>query len=1160
MTSIARQVFNRWALMAVALAAVLAAVLAMQPVAAQDGTIDYPENGKDPVATLTAEDPEGATPITWDIAAAGTDHDGDGGPLTADDAADAASFTIDKDGVLNFNSPPDYEASTSGDGGGDADNDNTYHVVVSASDAATGGQMGYHKVTVKVTNVAETGKVAWTTDGDGNGTVDALALVQFQVGAILAASVTDGDVAGADKAVAPAGIRWQWYRSSSKTAMGTAIGNATAASYTATTDDIGMYLRAEAFYNVAGGREESASLTSDYAVLATRTNNDAPEFSQTAVTRSVDEGKKGMDVGAPVTATDDIPNALNYALAGDDSARFEIDQKTGQIKTLVDLNREGEAPATADTLGSCAGATDGSPDTACSVTVTATDSAGEVSAAANVTINITNVDEKPTFVTDPTATPGAASPTAIVSPENRTALFSADDTPATTAVSVTYLATDPDGLNVNLTLMGADGGKFALISGGVLAFRAKPDYESPTDANRDNVYEVTVRASDGTMYAERMVKVTVTDANEAPAIMGRDSVNYAENGKDPVATLTAEDPEGATPITWDIAAAGTDHDGDGGPLTADDAADAASFTIDKDGVLNFNSPPDYEASDQGDGGGDADNDNTYHVVVSASDAATGGQMGYHKVTVKVTNVAETGKVVWTTDGDGNGTVDALALVQFQVGAILAASVTDGDVPGTDKAPTENLTWKWFSGNTAISGATGATYTVTTNDVNRRLRVEASYNVEGGREESASLTSDYAVLATRTSNDAPEFSPTAVTRSVDEGKKGMDVGAPVTATDDITNALNYALAGDDSARFEIDQKTGQIKTLVDLNREGEAPATADTLGSCAGATDGSPDTACSVTVTATDSAGEVSAAANVTINITNVDEKPTFVTDTTATPGAASPTRIVSLENRTALFSADDTPATTAVSVTYLATDPDGRSLTYHLMGRDGGKFELISGGVLAFRAKPDYESPTDANKDNVYEVIVRASDGTMHTDRMVEVTVTDVNEAPEITATVAGIVVSGESRTNYLENGSAAVATYTARGDNAASAQWTLEGDDAEDFTVSSTSGMSTMLMFTNSPDFENPADADGNNVYRVTVKATVGSESDTHDVRVTVTDEDETPPAGSLLERYDTDTSGDIDKDEAIAAINDYLFGTGADAITKEQAIEVINLYLFGE
>jgi hypothetical protein len=53
---------------------------------------------------------------------------------------------------------------------------------------------------------------------------------------------------------------------------------------------------------------------------------------------------------------------------------------------------------------------------------------------------------------------------------------------------------------------------------------------------------------------------------------------------------------------------------------------------------------------------------------------------------------------------------------------------------------------------------------------------------------------------------------------------------------------------------------------------------------------------------------------------------------------------------------------------------------------------------------------------------------------------------------------------------------------------------------------------------------------------------------------------ADTLLERYDDNDSGDISKDEAIDAINDYLYGVGEDAITRDQAIEVLNLYLYDD
>ena len=100
---------------------------------------------------------------------------------------------------------------------------------------------------------------------------------------------------------------------------------------------------------------------------------------------------------------------------------------------------------------------------------------------------------------------------------------------------------------------------------------------------------------------------------------------------------------------------------------------------DEDGMLKFNivvandgsSPgsPDFE-NGQGTGTGN----NTYKVVVAAcdvtADECTDGKTGYHKVTVKVTDVAEAGKVTWTTASDGTTNVDATTLMQFHVGTAL----------------------------------------------------------------------------------------------------------------------------------------------------------------------------------------------------------------------------------------------------------------------------------------------------------------------------------------------------------------------------------------------------------------------------------------------------------------------------------------------------------
>ena len=49
------------------------------------------------------------------------------------------------------------------------------------------------------------------------------------------------------------------------------------------------------------------------------------------------------------------------------------------------------------------------------------------------------------------------------------------------------------------------------------------------------------------------------------------------------------------------------------------------------------------------------------------------------------------------------------------------------------------------------------------------------------------------------------------------------------------------------------------------------------------------------------------------------------------------------------------------------------------------------------------------------------------------------------------------------------------------------------------------------------------------------------------------------LIDRYDANNNGTIEKGEVIATINDYLFGEGDEAISKAEVIRLINVYLFG-
>ena len=71
---------------------------------------------------------------------------------------------------------------------------------------------------------------------------------------------------------------------------------------------------------------------------------------------------------------------------------------------------------------------------------------------------------------------------------------------------------------------------------------------------------------------------------------------------------------------------------------------------------------------------------------------------------------------------------------------------------------------------------------------------------------------------------------------------------------------------------------------------------------------------------------------------------------------------------------------------------------------------------------------------------------------------------------------------------------------------WSLTGDDSDDFTITNDARNFGVLTFASAPDYENPTDSDTDNAYNVTVNASDGTNTITHDVTITVTNVDEEP------------------------------------------------------
>src|SRR5262245_49813768 len=67
---------------------------------------------------------------------------------------------------------------------------------------------------------------------------------------------------------------------------------------------------------------------------------------------------------------------------------------------------------------------------------------------------------------------------------------------------------------------------------------------------------------------------------------------------------------------------------------------------------------------------------------------------------------------------------------------------------------------------------------------------------------------------------------------------------------------------------------------------------------------------------------------------------------------------------------------TGAVYTATATDPNSDPITYAIAGgADAALFSISSGGQVAFRTAPDFEAPTDADRDNVYRLQLSAADG-----------------------------------------------------------------------------------------------------------------------------------------------------------------------------------------
>jgi Ca2+-binding RTX toxin-like protein len=193
-------------------------------------------------------------------------------------------------------------------------------------------------------------------------------------------------------------------------------------------------------------------------------------------------------------------------------------------------------------------------------------------------------------------------------------------------------------------------------------------------------------------------------------------------------------------------------------------------------------------------------------------------------------------------------------------------------------------------------------------------------------------------------------------------------------------------------------------------------------------------------------------------------------------------------------------------MTVTGTDPDAdTTIVYGISGgADAALFTIDAlTGALAFRSAPDFEAPADANGNNVYEVVILASDGALTSTQELAVTVTNVNDIRPVIGSNGG---AANAVISIPENGTL-VTTVTATDPDAQSGSTITYaitgGADAALFTIDSKTGV---LRFETAPNFERPIDAGADNIYNLVVAASDKDLSTQQSITVNVTDLVEAP------------------------------------------------------
>ena len=869
--------------------------------------------------------------------------------------------------------------------------------------------------------------------------------------------------------------------------------------------------------------------------------NNSPDFAQDTAARSVPENTAvGANVGGPVKVnTNEDNDVLTYTLdndkdpttdldsaAGDDLvgnaasgkrgdvSYFSIDKETGQIKVAKPLDWDNNPKLPEDAKGEYV------------LWVRATDPSGENTDDEDndyikVTITATDVNDAPK-VTNGLAEISINEVDSSKKDSGDTKFvglgYELTDTPqARTIISTDsnlYHRDEEDRVDRGEwpePIAGPDGSLFEYSTpeGGIgrrLLFKKTnlPDYENPGDANRDNVYEVTVTVRDNSgATGTKKVRITVTNVDE----MGK-------------LVLSPEQPNDGVPVTAALT------DADGVEIITDWTWYTATTRLTK-GV--------NDVSAIRDGNGDIKSDLT-KVLGATTDKHTGkaGQFLWAEVAYRDGKSVEDDPVTALDERNNDPASDLTEHHKLQ-------NMTNDDPPAPDS--TDDLYYHHNSDRMLPEGADNAVRKdpasgddPDTPSTDLVLQERTVYeNVPSTGYVGIPLDAGYVAGYEGIQKDGLSYP---------DGKGGTGTRDTIGGPD----GASFVFAEDeDGATAYYDQ------IMVDSDDiSSEQPDPTDKAGQLAAAVvthfdyEGDKNT---YIIEVTDPNAEVAVGAmRVTINVMNVNEAPSAPEEMKS--GIAIP-RGGGAANYDEMT---DAAATTWNAVaTYPAQGPQAASAVWTLNGadaaaltitaKDGDGMDAATGASaeLTFNAAPDYEMPTDADTDNVYMVTVMARGGIHSVSRDVTVTVMNVDEDGTVTFDSTAAVVGTALTASLTDPDGNAGDPFPIMADTTITgATWQWAMAEAADGTFTDISG-ATNAAYT-------PVAADDGKFLKATAMYADMEGSDKE--ATAVTSAVGVTPTTDSVALYDTDGTDGIQKAEFETALRDYIFNETLDKAGFEQVL----------